>query len=117
LERLLVALKEASRQGVAAIVLTGSGTTAFSAGGDIKAYAAMTPAELLTSTDLAQELLDQMQEHPAAIVAAIEGYCLGGGLELALGCDLRIAGTTAQFGLPEIKVNALPSDWKTAANK
>ena len=109
LRRLLAALKGAETHGLSAIVLTGAGTIAFSAGGDIKAYASMTHAELAASTDLAQELFSRMQGHPVPLIAAIEGYCLGGGLELALGCDLRIAGASATFGLPEVSVNALPS--------
>jgi len=109
LQLLHAALKEAETRRVGAIVLTGAGTAAFSAGGDIKAYASMTRAELVAGTDLAQELVSKMQEHQAPLVAAIEGYCLGGGLELALACDLRIAGAGAIFGLPEVNVNALPS--------
>lgn len=107
--QLLSALKSAETQRVAAIVLTGAGTVAFSAGGDIKEYASLTSAQLVAGTDLMQELFSRMQEHPAPLIAAIEGYCLGGGLELAIGCDLRIAGATATFGLPEVNVHALPT--------
>jgi len=50
-----------------------------------------------------------IEEHPCLVVAAIEGYALGGGLELALACDLRVAGEGAQFGLPEVTKGMLPS--------
>jgi enoyl-CoA hydratase/carnithine racemase len=109
LRLLFAAFTDASRRGDAAILLTGAGTAAFSAGGDIKAYAASTPAQRLAQTDLAQQLLAAMREHPAPIIAAVEGYCVGGGLELALGCDLRIAGSGARFGFPEVSMSALPS--------
>ena len=51
----------------------------------------------------------ELEEHPCLVVAAIEGYCLGGGLELALACDARIAGTSATFGLPEVGRDLLPT--------
>ena len=106
---LRAALEAAARDGVAAVVLAGAGTKAFSAGSDLKELAAQTHAERLAHTALGQRLADQIEELPCAVIAAIEGYCLGGGLELALACDLRIAGAGAQLGLPEVQASALPS--------
>jgi enoyl-CoA hydratase len=54
-------------------------------------------------------LLHEIEEYPRPVIAAIEGYCLGGGLELAMACDLRIAGDGAVFGQPEVALNALPT--------
>jgi enoyl-CoA hydratase len=110
----LYALREAleraaARDDVAAVVLTGAGLKAFSAGSDIKELAEQSAAQRLAHTALGQDLADLMEELPLPVIAAIEGYCLGGGLEMALACDLRVAGEGAQLGLPEVQINALPT--------
>jgi enoyl-CoA hydratase/carnithine racemase len=109
LEALLGAVTGAPAAGAGAIVLTGAGTTAFSAGSDIKELAGQTLAERIAHTDLGHRVADAIEGSPAVAIAAIEGYCLGGGLELALACDLRIVGEGAVLGLPEVQINALPS--------
>lgn len=99
----------AQDQSIRAIILTGEGTQAFCAGDDVKEIVKLNEAERAAHTRLGQELAQSMTTHPCVIIAAIEGYCLGGGLEFALGCDLRIASRTAVIGLPEIvNYNALP---------
>ncbi|MGE0240838.1 MAG: enoyl-CoA hydratase/isomerase family protein [Parvibaculaceae bacterium] len=102
-------LQETARQDVAAIVLAGAGLKAFSAGSDIKELAGQNREQRIGHTDLGQTVGDLIEQHPAAVIAAIEGFCLGGGLELAMACDYRIAGEGATLGLPEIHLNALPS--------
>jgi enoyl-CoA hydratase/carnithine racemase len=109
LRELRSALEESAREQVRAIVITGSGTAAFSAGSDIKELAAMRPEGRLAHTGLGQSVIEQIEDHPCPVIAAIEGYCLGGGLELALACDLRIAGAGGRFGQPEVGLHALPS--------
>ncbi len=94
---------------VRAIVLEGGGTAAFSAGQDIKELAALDRAGKLAAHAAGQALMDEIEAHPCLVVAAIEGYCLGGGLELALACDLRICGASAAFGLPEVGRDLLPT--------
>jgi enoyl-CoA hydratase/carnithine racemase len=103
------ALIRARQPDVKVIVLTGAGTKAFSAGSDIKEMAAQTYDEKLAHTELGQSVAEMLEQHPCPVIAAIEGYCLGGGLEMATACDYRIAGKGANLGLPEIKINALPS--------
>ena len=104
------ALEAAKRERVGAIVLRGAGTLAFSAGSDIKELASQTQDEKIAHTELGQSIADAIEQHPAPVIAAIEGYCLGGGLEMAMACDLRIAGTGATLGLPEVRrLSALPS--------
>ena len=104
------ALETAKRERVGAIVLTGAGTAAFSAGSDIKELASQTQDEKVAHTELGQSIADMIEQHPAPVIAAIEGYCLGGGLEMAMACDLRIAGAGATLGLPEVRnLSALPS--------
>ena len=104
------ALEDAKRDGIGAIVLKGAGLKAFSAGSDIKEMARQTQKEQIAHTELGQDIADFIERHPAPIIAAIEGYCLGGGLEMSLACDLRIAGAGATLGLPEVRnLSALPS--------
>jgi len=92
------------------VVLTGAGVRAFSAGSDIKELARQTKAELAAHVEFGQQITAKMVDHPCILIAAIEGYCLGGGLEIALACDIRVAGAGASFGLPEVvRLNALPS--------
>jgi enoyl-CoA hydratase/carnithine racemase len=94
-------------QNVRVIVLTGSGR-AFVAGADIKE---MTGLSVTAAYEVAVEvkaLNDKIVSCPKPVIAAINGYCLGGGLELALACDIRIASTNAVFGLPEIKLGVIP---------
>ena len=104
------ALEDAKRDGIGAIVMRGAGLKAFSAGSDIKEMARQTQKEQIAHTELGQDIADFIERHPAPIIAAIEGYCLGGGLEMSLACDMRIAGAGATLGLPEVRnLSALPS--------
>ncbi len=88
---------------VAAVVITGR-RAQFSGGADIKEFG--TPA-MLASPNL-RDLISVVEASPKPAVAAIEGTCLGGGLELALGCHYRVAAETAMLGLPEVKIGLIP---------
>jgi enoyl-CoA hydratase len=92
-----------------AIVVVGGGEQAFCAGQDVKELADLDEAGRLAVHAAGLGLMRDLEEHPCLVVAAIEGYCLGGGLELALACDARIAGTSATFGLPEVGRDLLPT--------
>jgi enoyl-CoA hydratase/carnithine racemase len=92
--------------GVRAVVLRGRGEKAFSAGADISRFEGASgddgpPAGIQPACDL-------IERTPVPVVAAIHGFCLGGGLELALACDFRIATPDAQFGFPEVNLGLLP---------
>jgi len=85
------------------LVLRGRGDKAFSAGADIGGFKASDGGACSI-----QHLADRIEEAPVPVVAAIHGYCLGGGLELALACDLRVAHRDAQLGFPEVNLGLLP---------
>src|SRR6186713_1505935 len=94
------------------IVIRGEGEKAFVAGADITEFPAMREAiEEAAETGSArgiQKLAGRMDAGRTPVVAAIHGYCLGGGLELAMACDIRIASEDAQLGQPEIKLGLIP---------
>ena len=94
---------------ICALLVTGDGR-AFSAGGDIKQMMADTRAEVFRETAHAyQVLVKAMWNCQKPIIAAINGYCLGGGLELALMCDIRIAAESAKLGLPDAALGFSPT--------
>ncbi|MBA3944113.1 MAG: enoyl-CoA hydratase/isomerase family protein [Herpetosiphonaceae bacterium] len=98
-----------SDTGVRAIILTGSGERAFAAGADIGELRELQSATAAREMALRSQGLGRlMSELHQPIIAAINGYALGGGLELALACDIRIAADTAQLGLPEVTLGILP---------
>jgi enoyl-CoA hydratase len=93
---------------VRALILTGAGR-AFSGGADIKEWTALTPLEFGRSWGLrGHALFDRLAALPPPVIAAINGIAFGGGLELALCADVRIAGEQARLGLPEVTIAALP---------
>jgi enoyl-CoA hydratase len=93
---------------VRVVVLTGAGDRAFIAGADIKYMQGLTVHEGLRWAELGQACAGLLETMPKPTIAAINGYALGGGCELALACDLRIAAATAKIGQPEINLGILP---------
>jgi enoyl-CoA hydratase/carnithine racemase len=94
--------------GIKAAVFTGAGK-AFIAGADIRMLQQIGSAqESLELTKVFHGTLNKIEEMRKPVIAAIHGYCLGGGLEFALACHMRIAGDKAQFGVPEIKLGVFP---------
>jgi len=89
-------------------VLTGAGEKAFVAGADISEMAGMTPLEAQAFCRLGQEVFLRIESIEKPVVAAVNGYALGGGCELALACDLVFASEKAQFGQPEINIGIIP---------
>jgi enoyl-CoA hydratase/carnithine racemase len=105
-------LREMEQDGeVRAVVVTGGGKKAFMAGADIKELPALMQGKAGVAGAYAAQghaMFSYLDNFPRPTIAAINGLALGGGCELALCCDIRIAGEAAQFGLPEIKLGVLP---------
>ncbi len=93
---------------VRVVVLKGAGERSFVAGADLKEMAGLSPDQAETRTRDGMRLYDKLRQLPQPLVASIQGYALGGGLLLALACDIRVASTRASFGYPEIKRGIFP---------
>lgn len=93
---------------VRAVVLTGAGDRAFIAGADIRELAVLTPVSAEALATRGHALCQQLERMGKPVIAAINGYALGGGCELAMACTLRIAADTAKLGQPEIGLGLLP---------
>lgn len=93
---------------VRALIITGAGARAFSAGADVSQFVGMTPLAAEELMAYGQDVFRHVEHCPRPVIAAINGYALGGGLELALACDFRVAGRSARLGQPEITLANLP---------
>ena len=91
-----------------AVVVTGGGEKAFVAGADIAAMSTLTPVEAAAFATLGQRVFDKLEALPMPVIAAVNGFALGGGCELALACDLVLAAPNAVFGQPEVKLGVIP---------
>jgi enoyl-CoA hydratase/carnithine racemase len=97
-----------SNPDVRVMLLTGQGQRAFVAGADISEFVGAGPADALAISARLGRVAESLVRSPKPVIAVINGYCLGGGFELALACDLRIASSKAQLGLPEIRLGIMP---------
>lgn len=111
LSRALEALHEALEAGdwsVRGLILTGAGDKAFVAGADIAAMADMTPEQAMSFASHGHAVGEMLANLPVPTIAAVNGFALGGGCELALACDFIIANDKAKFGQPEVKLGVIP---------
>jgi enoyl-CoA hydratase len=105
---MLAALAEIEHDdAIGAVVLTGAGEKSFIAGADIGEFAGRTPFDQRHAMR-SPRIFDVMSSFPKPVIAMINGFCLGGGCEIAISCDLRIASEKARFGQPEIKLGLIP---------
>jgi enoyl-CoA hydratase len=93
---------------VRGVILTGAGDKAFIAGADISELARVTAFEAEQSSRFGQEVLDLIEDLGKPVIAAVNGFALGGGCETAMACTIRIAAEHAQFGQPEVKLGLVP---------
>ncbi len=106
LRRAILALKH--DDGVRAVIITGAGDRSFIAGADINELAQQTPIGGREHAIRGQHVLDLIENMGKPVIAAINGYALGGGCELAMACTIRIAADTAKLGQPEINLGIIP---------
>jgi enoyl-CoA hydratase len=104
-----LAITEADRdEGVFAVVISGAGEKAFVAGADIGELATLGPVEAKAFSRRGQAVFDRIENLGKPVVAAVNGFALGGGCELAMACHLRVAVRSAVFGQPEVKLGLIP---------
>ncbi len=94
--------------GVRVVIVTGGGEKAFVAGADINELAKMNPISGKMTSQRGQDVFTRIERFPKPVIAAINGFALGGGCELALACHIRIASEKAQIGLPEVSLGIIP---------
>lgn len=93
---------------VRVVILTGAGEKAFVAGADIASMSTMTPEEAMGFAKAGHQTMDRIAAMKKVTIAAINGFALGGGCELAMACDIRIASTKARMGIPEVSLGVIP---------
>lgn len=98
----------AADKNIHCLVITGGGEKSFIAGADISGLVKMTPEEARYSIEVGHKLFTKIETMDIPVVAAVNGYCLGGGLEIAMCCDIRVCSANAKFGLPEINIGMIP---------
>lgn len=101
-------VESAPSLGLRALVLTGAGDKSFVAGADIKEMKDFGPGEALKLAKRGQFLFRRIEQLPFVTIAAVNGFALGGGMELALSCDMIFASEKAKFGLPEVSLGLIP---------
>jgi enoyl-CoA hydratase len=106
LDRAIAALSE--RDDVRVLVISGVGDAAFAAGADVGELTMLDPPEAEALSLAIAAFHHRLADAPFAVVAMVRGWCLGGGLELAMACDIVVAADNAEFALPEIKLGILP---------
>ncbi|QSB47623.1 enoyl-CoA hydratase [Parageobacillus toebii] len=98
----------AFRRDVRVVIFTGAGEKVFCAGADLKERAGMNETEVRKTVTLIRETINQIEQLPQPVICALNGSAFGGGLELALACDIRVAADTAQLGLTETSLGIIP---------
>lgn len=100
--------KSAGDHDVKGIIITGSGTKAFVAGADISEFVDFSMEEGKQMSAAGHKVFDMIEHHSRPVIAAINGFALGGGLELAMACHVRVAADSAKMGLPEVSLGIIP---------
>ena len=101
------------RKEIRVVILHGAGEKAFAAGADIKAFLELNPETAKRRLTRSHQVYSSVEDFEWPVIAAIHGFCLGGGLELALCCDIRYATENAKFGFPEVNLSVFPGNGGT----
>lgn len=101
-------LTDLQKENLKGLILTGEGEKAFIAGADIAEMQSMNPSEAQAFAELGQQVTTLMESLPYPSIAAVNGFALGGGFEMAMSCDFIFASSNAVFGLPEVKLGLIP---------
>lgn len=103
------AVKEANaNKQVSAIIITGEGPKAFAAGADIKEFMGLSKEQGMAMAKAGQDIFQSIENSHKPVIAAVNGFALGGGCELAMACHLRVASDNAKFGQPEVNLGLIP---------
>ncbi len=108
LNELAHVLSDLMNSGLRALIITGAGDRAFAAGADISEMSAFSAEEAEAFSSGGQAVLELIENFPAPTIAAVKGFALGGGCEVAMACDMVLAAPTAVFGQPEVKLGVIP---------
>lgn len=103
-----VLLECGARDDIRVVILTGAGEKSFVAGADIAAMREMSPRQALAFAELGQSVFSTIEALPKAVIAAVNGFALGGGCELCISCDIILASAKAKFGTPEVNLGVFP---------
>ena len=107
-QQLLAVLQETSRDDkTLCVILTGAGDKSFVSGGDLSEHAQLDAQSAQVRTALIRQVFEAVRKHRAPVIAAVNGYALGGGLALMASCDIIVAADTAMFALPEVNVGIM----------
>ncbi len=98
------------RQEIRAVILHGAGEKAFAAGADIKTFLELNPDTAKKRLSRSHQIYAMVENFQWPVIGSIHGFCLGGGLELALCCDIRVAEETSKFGFPEVNLSVFPGN-------
>lgn len=98
----------AAEDAIRVVVLAGAGGKAFVAGADISELTTLSPVQARDFSRFGQQLMSKVEALGKPVIASIAGYCLGGGMELAMACHLRVASEKARFGMPEVTLGLIP---------
>lgn len=104
-----------SNRAVRCVIITGKGDRTFCAGADLKERARMSRTEVKQAVSMIQQVVSETEKLPQPVIASLNGSALGGGLELALACDIRIAAEHIELGLPKQRLRSFPGQGNTAA--
>ncbi len=109
LDELNIALDEIQKDpGIRSVIITGAGAKAFVAGADISEFSGLSPEQAMALAQRGQDTFARIENSAKPIVAAVNGFALGGGCELAMSCHFRIASDNARFGQPEVNLGLVP---------